>query len=292
MPTFPCTKVWSGLLYLLPSQTTRVLAAFHASVSRAELDDDNTAHAAGPIACFSYVAQLGVQAVAVNLVSTELPEGSSGWPSYWKSSPFKSLWPPWSTCKIRNLTDATDEMNALNPPGRRQLFATLTIKNDPATLTAAHGDYRDAIVVLKPAKVKELVWTLVPQPLLPEWGRKGDPNPLGFCDGPDEALVLVSFTVNWDEAKNDASVRATTRRTIEEMEAIAAAKGTGHRYRYLNYCAEWQKPFESYGEDKHRFLQDTGRKYDPSELFQTACAGMFKLGTDADEQVQHVHLTI
>ena len=166
-------------------------------------------------------------------------------------------------------------MNALNPPGRRQVFATTTIKSDPATLTAVHAAYCDAIASLR--QVKGLLWTLVLQPLLPDWVRKGDTNPLGL-HGCHEPLVIVSFTVNWDKRQDDDRVKMTTRRTVEQMEAVAAVYKTGHRYRYLNYCAEWQGPFESYGVENLQFLQEVSRRYDPEGLFQNGCVGGFKLG--------------
>ena len=93
-------------------------------------------NAAGPIACFTYIQKLGVQAVSVNLVYTKLPENEKKWPGCWRASSFRSLWRLWSTYKVRTLTSATDEMNTLNPLGSRQIFATTTI-NDAATLAAA-----------------------------------------------------------------------------------------------------------------------------------------------------------
>ena len=72
-------------------------------------------------------------------------------------------------------------------------------------------------------------------------------------------------------------MRTTTRRAIEQIDTAAAANETGHPWRYLNYCAEWQRPFESYGQENLRFLQRVSRKYDPEGLFQEACIGGFKL---------------
>ena len=131
--------------------------------------------------------------------------------------------------------------------------------------------------------IKGLVWTLVLQPLLPEWARKGDPHPLGLLENTHESLVVVSFTVNWDERQNDEFIKETTRRTIEQMDAVATAYGTAHPFRYLNYCADWQKPFEGYGEESWRFLRGVSKKYDPEGLFQTGCVGGFKLGIFDDE---------
>ena len=261
-------------------QAVKVLAAFHESISRADTSDQYDDHAAGPLACFSYIPKLGLQAIAVNLVYTRLPENARKWPTCWKISSFSSLWRLWSTCKVRSLTDATDEMNALNPPGRRQVFATTTIENDAATISAAHAAYSDAIASIRRVRVKGLLWTIVLQPLLSDWIRKGDANPLGLDDCTHKSLVIVSFTVNWDERRDDDFVKTLTRRTVEQIDAFAMAHRTSHPYRYLNYCAEWQRPFEGYGEKNLRFLQDVSRRYDPEGLFQKGCAGGFKLDLD------------
>lgn len=278
--SFPSTKVWSGFLYMPAFQAAKVLAAFHEFVSRADASDPRTTydnHAAGPLACFSYFPKLGVQAISVNLVYTKLPENEKEWPTCWRTSSFSSLWRLWSTCKVRTLTSATDEMNALNPPGRRQVFATTTIKNDPATISAAHTAYCDAIALIRRVNVKGLLWTVVLQPLLSDWVRKGDANPLGLHDSTHESLVIVSFTVNWDERRDDDFVKTITRRTVEQIDAFATANKTDHPYRYLNYCAEWQRPFVGYGEENWRFLQGVSRRYDPEGLFQKGCVGGFKL---------------
>jgi FAD/FMN-containing dehydrogenase len=263
---FPSGNIWSGFLYLPSSQSSKVVAAFHDFVGRTDTYDK---HTAGPIACFSYVQPLGIQVVSVTLVYTK-PEK---WPACWKSSGFTSLWRFWSTCKVQSLTSATDEMNSLNPPGRRQVLAATTIKNDLPTLVAAHAIYRDSIKALR--GIKGLSWTLVMQPILPEWVKMGSPNPMGLDT--DEALVNVSFTVNWEKDGDDEAVNKMTRKAVDEIEAVAARNGTGNRYRYLNYCAKWQKPFHGYGEENWRFLKDASRKYDPERLFQRGCVGGFKL---------------
>lgn len=265
------------------SQTTKVLAAFHEFVSRADpanLGITYDSYAAGPIACWSYIYPLRMQALSINLVYTKPLEKDEKWPTCWQNSAFPNIWRLWSTCKMRSLTSATDELNALNPPGRRQVFANTTIKNDLATLTAAHAAYQNAIPGLRNAKVQGLVWTLVTQPLLPAWTRKGDPNPLGLQNGPDTPLVNISFTVNWDLSQHDVLVKSTLRIVIEYIEAIAVSLHTDHRYRYLNYCADWQKPFEGYGQENWLFLKETSHRYDPDGLFQHGCVGGFKLEMD------------
>ena len=277
---FPATNVWSGFLYMPAYQADKTVVAFHEFVDRVMSKGNDTRyddHAASPLACFSYIHQVGIQVISLNLVHTAPPENQKQWPACWRDSAFSKLWRFWSTCKVRTLTDATNELHSLNPPGRRQILATTTIRNDLKTLNASHLAYREGIASIRRLKIKGISWTLVLQPLIPEWGRKGDPNPLGLDEGDEEPLVIISFTVNWPDSRHDIMVEESTRQTIERIDRVAAANDAGHRYRYLNYCAAWQKPFEGYGEVNHQFLKDTSKKYDPDGLFQVACNGGFKL---------------
>jgi hypothetical protein len=279
--TFACTHVWSGFVYYMPWKAPDVLSAVSSFVARSEsgeADQCFDAHAAGPLACFTYLQSLGIQAIAVNLVHTSPELKHTGWPSSWLSSSFRSIWRVWSTCKVRTLSNATDELSALNPPQRRQEFATTTIRNDMETLSAAHTAYRDAIKKIRQHNIKGMSWTLVLQPLLPTWVRKGDDNPMGLNEGAEDPMVIVSFTVNWALSKDDELVQDITRAAIEQIDAFAKEKGTLQRYRYLNYCAGWQKPFEGYGDENLDFLRNVSRDVDPDGLFQRGCGGGFKLG--------------
>jgi FAD/FMN-containing dehydrogenase len=279
--SFPSNNIWSGFLYMPSSQAPKVLSAFHEFLNRVVTNDEGRTYdeyAAGPIACFTYLQQLGVQAIAVALTHTKLPEDSKKWPACWRSSSFPKLWRFWSTCSVKSLVDATDEMSVLNPPGRRQEFATTTIKNDRGTLEAAHKAYRDAIASIRKHNVKNMSWTLVLQPVLPDWARKGDPNVLGLDICIDEPLVNVSFTVNWALSKHDETVQRIARAAIEQIDAFAEEHGTDHRYRYINYCDSWQTPFDGYGKDNLEFMKKVSEKCDPDGLFQRGCVGGFKLG--------------
>lgn len=203
--------------------------------------------------------------ISVNIVHTRPDENEKKWPRSWRTSAFALIWRFWSTCKVRTLTSAGDEMSSLNPSGKRQVLATTTIKNEPAALASAHGAYRAGIDAMR--RVRGGSWTLVLQPILPEWTRKGDGNPLGLDEGPSEPLLMVSFTVNWSDARDDAHARATTRHAVETIDRMAAETGNGHRYWYLNYYDEWQRPFKGYGEENWRFLKGVSRKYNLERLF-------------------------
>lgn len=279
--SFPCSNIWSGFLYMSSSQAPKVLSAFHEFLNRVVTDEEGKTydeHAAGPMACFTYLQQLSIQAVSVALTHTKPSLNDKKWPSCWQSSGFAKLWRFWSTCSVKSLTAATDEMSVLNPPGRRQKLATTTIKNDPATLQAAHDAYREAIAKIRQHNIKGMTWTLVLQPLLPDWARKGDVNVLGLDSCTDEPLVNVQFTLNWALSQHDDIVQQITRSAIEQIDVFAKQHGTGHRYRYLNYCDSWQTPFDGYGEENLELMRAVSKEHDPDGLFQRACVGGFKLG--------------
>jgi hypothetical protein len=112
----------------------------------------------------------------LSLVYTKPPENPRKWPEGWKASSFKFLWRLWNTYILRTLGDACDEMNTLNPPGKRQVFATTTVKRDPATLLATRDAFKNTIASIKSAKIAGMAWTLFLQPLLPDWVHKGGAN--------------------------------------------------------------------------------------------------------------------
>jgi hypothetical protein len=277
---FPSTRMWSGFLYLLPSQASNVLLAFHEYLDQVVSNDQGKTYdqfAAGPLACFTYLSKSGIKAIAVHLAHTELPKRQRAWPQCWRKSRFASLWRLWSTCKTRSLVSAADELHGLNLPGRRQTWGTTTVKNDSATLAAAHDAYRVGIDSIRQAGIADTSWTLVLQPLLPDWARKGQLNSLGLDESPDEPLVIVQFTVNWALSADDEKVEEITRTAIERIDVFAKENQTSHRYRYLNYCGSWQKPFLSYGANNLEFLRGVSREYDPDGLFQWGSPGGFKL---------------
>ena len=159
----------------------------------------------------------------------------------------------------------------------RQKFITTTVKNDHATLMEIHAAYKEGAQVMR--KVRDMVWTLVLQPLSPVMAKKSQPNVLGL-DTRTEPLVIVLFTVVWKDVADDELVDRTTRGIIGGIDHYAASKGTADPYRYLNDCDSWQNPFDGYGADNKRFLQEMSRQYDPDGLFQRACVGGFKLDMD------------
>ncbi|KAL8676864.1 MAG: hypothetical protein Q9186_006651 [Xanthomendoza sp. 1 TL-2023] len=278
--TFPSKTVWGGFLYMWGSKADQMVRAFY------EYTQDNPGtydeYAAGPLVCFTYVQKLGLSLIATYLVYTK-PES---WPTCFDG--FRSIGRLWSTVKERSLTSATNEVASSSPPGLRygslfdltQLFITTTVKNDLVTLKEAHAAYRRGVLAMR--LVKGMVWTLILQPLLPVMVRKGQADSQGLA-GRTESLVIILFTIVWERKTDDDLVQRTTRKVINDIDEFAATQGTADPYRYLNDCAIWQSPFDGYGAESKRFLQQISKVYDPDGLFQRACSGGFKLGMDGSD---------
>ena len=141
-----------------------------------------------------------------------------------------------------------------------------------------HATFEEGIQAMR--RVSGMIWTLVLQPLPPASAGKGQPDVLGLGTR-TEPLVMVRFTVVWKNSDDDELVDRTSRGIIEDIDHYAVARGTADLYRYLHNCASWQKPFDGYGADNKRFLQQMSREYDPDGLFQRACVGGFKLDMDS-----------
>ncbi|KAL8661212.1 MAG: hypothetical protein Q9202_005814 [Teloschistes flavicans] len=155
-----------------------------------------------------------------------------------------------------------------------QKFVTTTVKNDHATLMEIHALFERSIETIR--RVNGMIWTLVLQPLFPASARKGQPDSQGLSSR-TEPLVIILFTAVWKNKGDDTIVEQTTRSIINGIDQYAESRGTADPYRYLNDCAIWQEPFDGYGAENKRFLQQTSRTYDPDGLFQKAFVGGFKL---------------
>ncbi|KAJ4302920.1 hypothetical protein N0V90_001811 [Kalmusia sp. IMI 367209] len=281
--TIPATKVWSGFTYHLYNQADKALTAFHTYVNRVTVKGPDSLYderACGPITAFAYVQPLNMRLVGVHMAHTK-PTTDGKWPEAWKSS-HSHLWRLWSSCKVETHEGASVQLIGSNPNGKRQCQATITIKNDAATLIALRGIWREVTSDPRMRKIKNLGFSLVLQPLLQSWATKGDPNVMGL-DPEGDPLVIVLLCAMWTEAVDDVVAELLTRGALAKMEEEAERKGTGHRYRFINYAGGWQDVMKSYGEENLEFMRGVSARVDPGGLFQRGCSGGFKLGMEYTE---------
>lgn len=152
--------------------------------------------------------------------------------------------------------------------------ATTTIRNDIQTMKTVYEIFCQTTPALR--NVKGLLFPFVFQAILPEWMNKGFPNVLGL-ENCTEPLIILNWSITWLHAEDDRLVRSTVRRMLEQIDTAAAEINASHPYRFMNYCAEWQRPYEGSGGANRELMRDASQKYDPDGLFQTGCSGGFKL---------------
>jgi hypothetical protein len=152
--------------------------------------------------------------------------------------------------------------------------STTTIRNEAETMTAAYAIFWQTTTKLR--HVKGLLFPFIFQAILPGWMNKGYPNVLSL-DGCTEPLIIINCSVTWAKAKDDELVQSTIRQTLEQINTAAAARQSDHPYWFINYCMEWQRPYEGCGEENLKLMLEASRKYDPDGLFQSGRAGGFKL---------------
>ncbi|KAF2012417.1 FAD-binding domain-containing protein [Aaosphaeria arxii CBS 175.79] len=277
---FPCSDIWGGCLFSPSFESSRSIDLFHKFVGRADptntgVDYDN--YASGPIVCFCFLQRPGMEIISTFITYTKEPPSAFAWPTCWKSSGFKSVWRYWSTVKQRTLASACQDLAIGEKAGLSQNIAGTVIKNDKATIEAAYKFYREACTEVKNTRGKGIRFVFVLQPLLSTWMHKGDPNYLGLDNTLNEPHVLVSFSPVWTDVKHNDFVENLVRKTIEKIEGYARDHGTYHPYKYVNYCAAWQNPFESHGKENLDILRGISKQYDSEGFFQHACPGGFKL---------------
>ena len=111
--TLPSTTVWAGFIYYGFGKVPKLVKAFY-EFNRPEVLDKR---AASPMLSLSYITTLSMKVACVNALYT-MPKP---WPKAWSS--FHSIWPRWSTAKIRSVADAADEFSKNAPPDKRSVNA-------------------------------------------------------------------------------------------------------------------------------------------------------------------------
>jgi hypothetical protein len=88
---------------------------------------------------------------------------------------------------------------------------------------------------------------------------------------------VISISPFWENAEDDAAVRAVFERFVDRSEALAKEMGLWNRWIYQNYADISQDVFAGYGEENRAKLLSIQQKYDPTGVFSKLQPGYFKL---------------
>ena len=89
---------------------------------------------------------------------------------------------------------------------------------------------------------------------------------------------MISTSISWSSAADDARILAASRNFISRANATAYGQELGNRFLYQNYAGQEQGVFAGYGQENLERLREVGRKYDPNGVWQKLQPGYFKLG--------------
>ena len=106
--TFPNTKIWAGYLFHPLSVAPKLIEALHHFC-----EEQNTDEYGNAILALAYDAGMGVTAAASIIQYTKAEKRPT------ILQPFLDVRRFWSTAKFKTLSDATKEVNAKSPAGRR-----------------------------------------------------------------------------------------------------------------------------------------------------------------------------
>ena len=198
-------------------------------------------------------------------------------PPYFQN--FTSLPQTFTTMRISNLTDFTEEIAISTPLGRREIFATATFVNSAKVM----AEIFDLANITGQALIDIVNITLSisfqPQPQIiiqkSAMSNNGIGNSLGL-DASDGNLFNLLMGVQWDQEEYDDLITTQVKTFIAQTQVAAAKLGVYNPYIYLNYAAPWQDPIDGSIAVKSQ-LQKTSEMYDPTGVFQKQEPGGFKL---------------
>ena len=183
-----------------------------------------------------------------------------------------------STVRPATQGNLTDEFEAGSPVNSRALLATMTHSNSAAFMETFF-QLANATAMALGAAVPGMQVALSYQPwpqTITAHGPANGGNALGI-DASDGDLTNIDLTLYWENAEDDDFIYNETKKLFRTGKKKAKEAGVWNEYLYLNYADKWQKPIKGYGKDNVQMLREMSWKYDPTQTFQRAVVGGFKL---------------
>lgn len=263
LEAFEQGQVWGGTVYHDLSTIDEQLRAFSEFSSAPDYDEY-----ASLIMSFGFASGRG-SAVVNNVEYTKAVENP---PVFAALMGIPSLY---STVRLTGMTDLSKEQGSMAPGGLRQLSAVTTHGTTVGMLKATYTAWSQSLSVVE--GIAGIVWSISLEPLPRAiYGKKAGSNALGLEDrsGP---LVVALLSATWTSAEDDSAVEEAARDLFDAIEKEARRLGEYDSFVYLNYAAPWQKPLESYGEQRVELLKKVRQEVDPNGVFTRQVPGGFKL---------------
>ncbi|KAH8658082.1 hypothetical protein BX600DRAFT_482576 [Xylariales sp. PMI_506] len=166
------------------------------------------------------------------------------------------------------------------PPDSYTTWLTMTIKNDPVTISKIVEIHEDTVNNIRAVWPNGEFWTMAFfQPLLPFYAKKGHdrgPNVMGLDQIEEDALIFLA-AIHVKEVDMYEFGDKQCREWLRKSEDFARERGTHLDWLYLNYADSSQDPLNTFGARNINKIKAAADKYDPTGVFQTRCPGGFKI---------------
>jgi len=169
--------------------------------------------------------------------------------------------------------------NVIDNP-QRTIWATTSFKISPTIVLRIHDLWKKLVPdVSKQYAYAKPVAELTFQALPPSPKNGTLPNSLGFksSDTPEKDMLFLQIIFTFQDAGATEGFEEALKDLVKLIEGIAKDEGVLHRFKYLNFAASFQDPFDGYGSEEVGMLKAVAKKYDPSGVFQKHVPGGFKL---------------
>lgn len=269
------TPVWARSL-LLPAQLNATLLPLFQNLTVTGLPADEGAHT---YLTLLYVPALGGYAFFTDQYHVAPPAIVE---PEWQPAAFQAIGALpaiSSTTKLANLSTLLESIE--QPYGARQTWWNTAVRATSPQLLVDIVPLHEAHVtrILAAANGTDITPFLTFQPIPVNVLRAmqvNGGNALGLAprDGP---LMLIQSAATWASPAIDSVVEASTRRFIQEANALAKKRGLDHGFVYVNYAGKDQDVYASYGNENLARLRKTAKKYDADGDLQKLWKGYFKL---------------
>lgn len=156
----------------------------------------------------------------------------------------------------------------------------LSFENDLRTLRALYAAFNASVASI--AHVAGISWSLTLEPIPKAFLRASARLGRNMLDVPTNprgnSLVLCDSSFTWTNENDTAVVRSAGLKLLADISKSARQLGTLTRWVDVNHADYTQDPIASYGSANQAFLRDLSRRYDPTQVFQRAVPGGFKVG--------------
>lgn len=266
-PTFAQGKMYGGGITYNATALDTVYQEF--AQFTADPNGDEKASIAATIA---FTAQIGL-IVHLDMWHTT-PDNTSS------LAPFIAIQPQLdNTLHVDSLTGFADAQAASIGDGQRQGWYTTSIKADYQLLLGIHSIFEATVKILQNEPGIEIGFELSPvrQSFIAASLTKGRNNlGSGVSDGP---YIICLFGTAYSSSASDSKVAAAMLSLIDQIDTLAASRGLGLDFKYLNYAdgSQDKQVLKGYGASNVADMKTASLKYDPFQFFQKNVPGGYKL---------------